>query len=390
MSVLNIAWRVIAAVTVMVASPSLMAQGKNLPNGPAFHPFAEPLEFDPDWQFFAPVDVDAMLDQSPRKRAPTGWFATYDRTHLWVSRPNTETSANTGDFGWGNRFDVGFMTSERTGWFASFRHIGGPNVYDKIYQERINRVNTADVNSITNPVRPFIDANDPQLGTRAYILADSLNVFGMSNFELNKTWRREPYRYGGIIEPMIGFKYTTVDDFAMNQNYTRDVTQITAPFSPPTTSTQLERLISDETTIKNRMVGGQLGARYFTHYNRWTLSSELRAFAMANFQAREYARRVYTTQYAGAPAINTGVVATDYTTGTGFVHATNTEFVFGFEARAEAAYQFTKAFGIRGGIDVIDFADGIWRAANPGFGNINQQDQDVQLAGFSLGIEFNR
>ena len=96
-----------------------------------------------------------------------------------------------------------------------------PNVYDTIYQERINRVNTDDTNSLTDPVQPFIDANDPQLGTRVYVLEDSLNVFSMSNFELNKTWRREPYRYGGIIEPMVGFKYMTLDDFAVNQSYSR-------------------------------------------------------------------------------------------------------------------------------------------------------------------------
>ncbi len=389
MSLLNLAWRVIAAVTVMVTSPSLMAQGRNLPNGPAFHPFAEPLEFDPDWQFFAPVDVDAMLEKSPRKRAHTGWYATYDRTYLWVSRPETEQSRNTGDFGWGNRFDLGFMTSERSGWLASFRHIGGPNVYDTIYQERINRVNTADTNSLTNPVNPFIDRNDPQFGTRAYILGDSLNVFSLSNFEINKTWRREPYRYGGIIEPMVGFRYGTLTDFAMNQNYTRSRDQITNP-GVQTTETQQEQLTSWETTIKNRMVGGQLGARYFTHYDRWTVSGELRAFGMANFQAREFAQRTYTTHYTGAPAINVGVDATDYQTGTSFVHGTNTEFVFGFEARAEAAYQLTKAFSVRGGLDMIDFADGIWRAANPNFGQVNLHDQDVQLAGFTFGIEFNR
>ncbi|MEZ6075370.1 MAG: hypothetical protein R3C56_06780 [Pirellulaceae bacterium] len=112
-----------------------------------------------------------------RKRANTGWFATYDRTHLWVSRPATEASANTGDFGWGNRFDVGFMTTERTGWFASFRHISGPNMYDNIYQERLNRVNTDDTNSLTDPVQPFIDANDPQLGTRALRIARQLECF---------------------------------------------------------------------------------------------------------------------------------------------------------------------------------------------------------------------
>jgi hypothetical protein len=282
------------------------------------------------------------------------------------------------------------MRDNNSGWLVSFRKIGGPNVYDTIYAERINRVNTDDTGQpIENPVQPFIDANDPQYGTRAYIVADSLNVFGLTNFELNKTWRKEPYRYGGILEPMLGFKYSTLDDFAMNQSYNRSINSITTP-GGVTTETQLETLISNETKIKNQMVGGQLGARYFTHSNRWTMSAEFRAFAMANFQQREYAQRVYTTEYSGAPAINVGVNATDYVTATGFVSDTNSEFVFGFEARAESAYQITNALSIRGGVDVLNFASGIWRGANPGFGNVNLSDQDVQLAGFTFGLELNR
>ena len=149
-------------------------------------------------------------------------------------------------------------------------------------------------------------------------------------------------------------------------------------------------MISNQTRVKNQMVGGQLGARYFTHYDRWTVSGELRAFSMANFQSANRATRAYTTEYSGGPAINVDVVATNYTTGTGFEHATNTEFVFGFEARAEAAYQLTKAFSVRGGIDVIDFAGGIWRGAN--FTALKGQptDQDLQMAGYTFGIEFNR
>jgi len=382
MSLLNLAWRFIAAVTCVVTAPAVMAE--------VFHPFADPLEFDPDWQFFAPVDVDALMELSPRKRAHVGWFATYDRTYLWTSRPETEQSANSGDFGWGNRYDIGLMREDRSGWLISFRNMGGPNVYDRVYQERINRVNLNDVNDpIGSPVQPAIDANDPQLGTRAYILGDSLNVAGLTNFEINKTWRREPYRYGGIIEPMVGFKYSTFNDLAMNQQYFRSINQITTP-GAQTTSTQLETLISNETRIKNQMVGGQLGARYFTHYQRWTLSGEVRAFAMSNFQHREYQQRTFTTEYDGAPATDVGVDATDYASGSSVVHSSNTEFVFGFEARAEAAYQVTKYFNIRGGIDVIDFAQGIWRGANPGFGDINRHDQDVQLAGFTFGLEINR
>ena len=385
MSLLNLAWRVIAAVTVMVASPGLMAQGHNLPNGPAYHPFAEPLEFNPDWQFFAPVDVDALLEKSPRKRANTGVFATYDRTYLWVSRPETEQSANTGDFGWGNRFDVGFMTSERSGWLATFRSIGGPNVYDLVYTERINRVNEDDTNSLTDPVNPFLDRNDPQLGTRAYLLGDSLNVFALTSFELNKTWRREPYRYGGILEPMVGFKYATLTDFTMDQTYVREQTTITG--APPTTETQLETLTSLETTNKNRMVGGQLGARYFTHFTRWTVSGEVRVFGAFNFQAQEFATRVYKTQYSGAPGIGVDVDATS-SIGSNTVHDTDTGYLWGFEARAEAGYQLTKAFSLRGGVDVLDFAGGIWRGS--GADTRQNRGQDVQLAGFTFGLEFNR
>ncbi|MCA9130112.1 MAG: BBP7 family outer membrane beta-barrel protein [Planctomycetales bacterium] len=382
MSLLNLAWRVIAAVTLVVTGPAALAQ--------VYHPFADPLEFDPDWQFFAPVDIDSLTEMSPRKRANVGWFASYDRTNLWTSRPETEQSKSTGDFGWGNRYDFGLMTDDRSGWLFSFRNMGGPNVYDRVYAERINRVNTADVNDPVNtPVIPFIDANDPQLQTRAYILGDSLNVVGLTNFEINKTWRREPYRYGGILEPMIGFKYTTLKDLALNQSYTRSIGQITVP-GGTTASTQLETLISNETRIQNQMVGGQLGARYFTHYNRWTLSSELRAFGMSNFQQREFQQRSFITEYGGAPAINAAVAAIDYTTGTGVVHSSNTEFVFGFEARAEASYQVTRSFNVRAGIDVLDFAKGIWRGANPGFGNTDLHDQDIQMAGYTFGLSINR
>jgi hypothetical protein len=141
------------------------------------------------------------------------------------------------------------------------------------------------------------------------------------------------------------------------------------------------------------MVGGQLGARYFTHYQRWTISGEFRGFAMSNFQHNEYLQRVEQTEYDGID-INAGVVATGIGSGRTLVHSSNQEFVFGFEARAEAAYQVTKYFSVRGGVDVINFAQGIWRGANPGFGagpNAERQhNQDVQLAGFTFGLELNR
>lgn len=368
MSFLNLAWRVIAAVTVVVTGPAVMAQ--------TYHPFADPMQFDPDWQFFAPVDVEAMTELSPRKRSNIGWFGTYDRTYLWTSRPEVEDSRSQGDYGWGNRFDFGLMTDEENGWLFSMRRMSGPNVYHETYTERFDRVQTGDVGDPINPFVPFVDANDPELGTRAYVLSDSLNVVSFSNFEINKTWRREPYRYGGILEPMVGFKYSNFKDSSKNQTYGRDIVNF------------IETLTDNTTVVNNQMFGGQLGARYFTHYNRWTLSGEIRAFGVANFQDRTYALRTFQTTYAGVPAAGVAVSSTSYTSG--FVSDNNTEFAFGFEARAQAAYQVTRSLNLRAGIDVVNFAKGIWRGANPGFGDVNVHDQDVQLAGLSFGISLNR
>ncbi len=380
MSVLNLLRRLVVVIALVAIGPSVFGQ--------VYHPFAEPMQFNPDWQFFAPVDVDSLLETPSRKRANTGWFGTYDRTYLWVSRPEVEQSKANGDFTWGNRYDLGFMTDDRSGWLFSMRHIGGPNTYQHVYQERINRVNTNDTGpSDATPVTPFIDANEESNLTRAYILGDSLNVASMSNFEINKTWRREPYRYGGIIEPMLGFRYTSFDDFAMNQSYSRSVASILTP-GTVTANTLVETLISRETTIQNRMVGGQLGFRYYNYYKRWTLSSELRAFGLQNFQNREFLLRNITTEYAGT-GIN-AAVNTQVSNGTTFVNSSNNEFVVGFEARAEAAFQVTRYLSLRGGVDVIDFAKGIWRGANPGFGNPDEHSQDVQMAGFTFGLTLNR
>ncbi len=380
MSVLNLLRRLVVVIALVAIGPSVFGQ--------VYHPFAEPMQFNPDWQFFAPVDVDSLLETPSRKRANTGWFGTYDRTYLWVSRPEVEQSKANGDFTWGNRYDLGFMTDDRSGWLFSMRHIGGPNAYQRVYQERINRVNTNDTGpSDPTPVTPFIDANEESNLTRAYILGDSLNVASMSNFEINKTWRREPYRYGGIIEPMVGFRYTSFDDFAMNQSYSRSVASILTP-GAVTANTLVETLISRETTIQNRMVGGQLGFRYYNYYKRWTLSSELRAFGLQNFQNREFLLRTISTEYAGT-GINSAV-NTQVSNGTTFVNSSNNEFVIGFEARAEAAFQVTRYLSLRGGIDVIDFAKGIWRGANPGFGNPDEHSQDVQMAGFTFGLTLNR
>ncbi|MEM8733896.1 MAG: hypothetical protein AAGG44_06735, partial [Planctomycetota bacterium] len=341
MSLQNIAWRIFAVVTAMVTGPAAFGQ--------VFHPFGDPLDVDPDWQFFAPVDVAELTEMSPRKRNNTGWFGSYDRTYLWVSRPEYAAAANSGDFGWGNRYDVGFMNEEDRGWLVSFRNIGGPNTYNRNTVTRLDRVNANDTGDpVNNPIVPPEDANDPQLGYRAYVLGQSVNVFGMTNFELNRTWRLSPYRYGGMLEPMLGLKYTTIKDRAFNQAYNNAAAPVIVGGGPT------ESLDTEITDTFNRMVGGQMGLRYFNHSGRWTLSGEFRAFGMANFQENTYSRSVVRTEYT---AVGGTVVATDNNSPGSLLDAqTNSEFVFGFEARAEAAYTITKAFQVRAGVDVMNFA----------------------------------
>lgn len=377
MSLHNVTQRILALVVALSALPAF---------GQVYHPFGDPLDVNPDWQLFAPVDQLELEELAPRQRARSGWFGSYDRTNLWVSRPDVEASANRGDFGWGNRYDVGFMSPSDSGWLFSFRNMGGPNVYDRVLVDRIDRQNPNDLGDPANPVLPASDRNDPQLGVRAYVLGDSLNVIGMTNFEINKTWRRSPYRYGGMIEPMFGFKFSTLNDTALNQDYFRDINLITTPGTQSTT-TDIETLISDTTSIRNRMFGAQLGARWFNHSGRWTVSSEFRAFGMANFQNRRYEQYIETTEYDGV-GVGSTVVLTDTSLST--IYESNTEFVYGFEARAEAAYFITQLFQVRGGIEVLSFNQGIWRGANPGFGDVGVQDQDVWMGGFTFGLQVNR
>ena len=380
MSLLKLTWRYFTAVTILVTGPTVFGQTN--------HPFADPLQFDPDWQFFAPVDMAALNELSPRKRAPVGWYGTYDREHLWVSRPSDNRGLDQGDWGWGNRFDLGYMTEKHKGWLFSFRHLGGPGAIDKVYQERNDRVNANDTGDPLNPVAP-VEANDPQFGVRAYWLGESVNVLGMSNWELNKVWRREPYRYGGILEPMIGLKFTNLLDTAIKESYVRNV-NATDLFDNTATAV-VEELTSDLQYTRNVMFGGQVGARYFTHYERWTLSGEFRAFLMNNQQEKLLNNQVFRTQYSAAGA---GSTVTAIRNTNDITRTLNTTTLWGFEARGEAAYQLTRNLSGRFGVDVIDFANGIWRSTGHlgpnqgGFGG--SQDQSVTMAGFTFGMTLNR
>src|SRR5687768_14648249 len=131
---------VLAPITVPVLAQHEMHMGPPMVSPDGYdpdltQPFIEPFTFDPDFQFFAPAGVDRLggeIDPS------IGFFATYDRTYIYVTRPQDEPSYTQGDATWGNRFTFGFMTEEDHGWLASIMHIDGPNVFRVLEAERIN------------------------------------------------------------------------------------------------------------------------------------------------------------------------------------------------------------------------------------------------------------
>lgn len=385
MSLLKQTWRFLGACAIFALAPVANAQDSL--------PLAEPMEFNPDWQWFAPVDADELSESSLRKRGNYGWFVSHDRMRIWVSRPDTTNANFAGDFIGGHRTDLGFVRENGSGWLVNYSKLTNLSVYHGIYTERINRVNTADptggVSNATTQVFPAVDRNNPWDLARSYNVADSLNAGGYWNFEINKTWRRSPYRYGGIFEPIVGFKYTNFTDLTVDQDYARSTGSIINT-NPPTstTATQLETLRSWETTNLNRLIGGQIGARYFNTYRKFRVGAEFRSFLAANFQTVSQLRNTYITEYSGAPATNVAVAATQYTTTLDY--RTSQQLAWGFEARFDTSYQVTKYIGLRSGVQIIDLARGIRRGGLSILGSSNAKDQNVFMAGLTVGIELNR
>jgi len=134
----------------------------------------------------------------------------------------------------------------------------------------------------------------------------------------------------------------------------------------------------------NNMFGGQLGLRYFQQRNAWTLSTDLRMFAMQNFV--DYRRCIDTTQILydqlGAGGDSGPTVNQTFRT---MYYGHGAEFVFGGEVRAEAAYQFTRDIQFNFGFTFMDIGKGVLRGAE-----FTQKGEDVVMCGVNVGVNINR
>jgi hypothetical protein len=345
----------------------------------------EPGEFHADYQFFSPLQTEDYLDGFP----PTiGWFFTYDRTYFRIDRPDAEESFMQTDRSWGNRFDFGYMTNQGHGWYFSVMDISGPNVSDRIRQERNNRF--VEGSPQEEPIDPPQDNNNRETGARDYFLNDSLNIATLSNFEINKTFRQKPRNNGSIVEPFIGFRMARFTDFYRNDEYNRYddegnpvplIPDPNDPDSPAPDDAAIEEYISSNANLANNMFGGQFGARWYNKRGRWLISGEIKAFAMANLQNLE--DRTFTTITLVDVGTDNDVDTETRQFVSSYAHAS--EFVVGGELRAEAAYEVTRDFSLRFGFELLEFGRGIGRG-----NDITQNNQSTTIFGLTFGCTLNR
>ncbi|MBM4091711.1 MAG: hypothetical protein FJ276_20130 [Planctomycetes bacterium] len=372
----------------------LAALATALALAPVAHAQFKPFNFpkpESDFQFFAPADCD-LYGGGPRPK--TGWFATFDRAYVNVSRPRITYPTGThamGDFTWGNRFDVGYVDDDCSGWLVTGWHIDGPNEADEVRQERLNRF-VEDASPGNAPAHPAADNNLRLTGDRDYILTNTLNVGDLTGIELNKTWMWKPLHHGGRLQPLAGFRYIKFIDFYQRQTYLRyDDDGIIVPIGPPADPTigigsldaTTEALFDTAAGVSNNMVGGQLGIRWDQEINRWNLSGDFKAMVFQNFQ---YFNRIDTATYnlyGGATPSGDSPDAITFQRSASSGH--NSEFVAGFEVRTEAAYRVTRDFSVRLGFEFMDLMRGIGRGVDHQY-----NDQNLLLYGLTMGATYNR
>ena len=149
---------------------------------------------------------------------------------------------------------------------------------------------------------------------------------------------------------------------------------------------------------QNRIVGPQVGARWFKKHGRWMFTTEGRFFAGFNAQSIRQSGAIGTELN---PIIEErGVGEPDLMLATNFNHAERMwEFSPAVELRVEGVYQLTKAVSFRTGWTGI-WIDGIARSSNMvdyslGVNSTmgilaDRNDQDVFMYAWTIGLDINR
>lgn len=209
-------------------------------------PFVEPGVFDYDSQMFAPYDLRELNEPS----GPVGFYFTYDRVYTSISKPGAHPTdfpdddafVPTGNnYIWGNRFELGVMNEDGTGWGMDYTRAAGM----------------------------FFSAGSDILVSNPFLTETSVN-----NLKLNRVFRQE-LQQGGWIEPYFGFRFIAIND---------DTIEDTLVGGNPNRFKQ---------NATNSAFGGHVGARHARKYGRWGLATD--GSLAATYNAQNYTATDITT-----------------------------------------------------------------------------------------------
>lgn len=359
-------------------------------------PSRDPMVLDADYAWFEPLYDADILDMKPKKRAHTGWFGSADYMGLWTTRPQNQGSEWLLDRGDGYRIDLGYMLDNDHGFSLTYMDFQ-VNAYDGYNRERLNRYVILDDEGVPEDIQlgppyglPVVpeDGNNFGYNSRFVSMEDSENVADFKSLEVNKTWRLEPYHYGGILEPLVGIRYMRFADIYQRMQYDSDL--YLPPVFDPLDPVFLagEQVLTEQSVTTNDMIGGQIGFRYFKHINRWRYSAEFRVFNAASFQSNRWQTKSETTLYEDVD-VEPGTPVRHYLRDQGEpIYGKNTEFAWGYDIRSELSYTMTKMIELRGGFQMVDVAQGIWRGRL--IDQLQDQKQRALMVGFTFGVALNR
>ncbi len=308
---------------------------------PDVHGQFESSLFNYDAQLFAPLTLD---DIRLKPQGNTGWYFTYDRTYLSVSRPEATSTVNanavaTGnDFVWGNRFDLGNMSETGQGWTLNWLNSEGSffsNGQDEL---------------IANPMM-----------TRTTF----------ANVELSRLFRQE-LSNGGLMEPYFGVRWQGLNDESIEDTI--------VPFFSDADGNRFKQ----RTT--NSSFGGHIGSRYSRSIGRWSYRADLALAAGYNSQ-----RYLASDMIFGPDSV--AVFEATFN---------DNSFLPTLDLGMDAAYHVTRDIALRVGVQALHVWDGVVRAdtrttgLNPfsAFGVGEQvtgiRDQSFTAVGFTFGLEWRR
>lgn len=327
-------------------------------------------DYDPDYQFFEPAEPDNYGGFPPPN---TGWYGGYQRMFINGSRPRFEPSHTQGDFGWGNKIDIGYMTEAGHGWSFTGMGMGnGVNVNNVTFKPRLAFDPSQTYYSpYTQNSATLFDQGNPNYDPRIDqdIMVNSLNSFEFSSWEINRVWRLEPGHHGGIIEPFIGFRYSNLDDHTQRM----DQFQIAAA--------GFEQHVNQQSYFENNMWGGQIGIRLARQTGRLLLGSEFRVMGFANFQHFNQDTYTVTRLYANPlPSLHTQEFLQFTNT-----YGSNEEFVIGGDVRVTASYEVTRDIAAQVGVQWMGYGKGVGRGPV-----LNNNTGDFYLFGITAGVTVNR